>query len=63
MVLNLVLIGLAVALDPLPLTAFPFSMVRPEMVTAIPPLTVKISTELFPLMARLDAPGPLMVRL
>ena len=38
-------------------------MVTPEIFTVIPPPIEKTSTALFPLIATLAAPGPLMVRL
>src|SRR5580704_14465594 len=49
---------------PPPLAELPFSMVRPEMntVTLVIQNTEPTAALLFPLTARMDAPGPLMVR-
>ena len=46
------------------LTGEPFSMVTPEITTVSPGAGIwKTRTDLFPLIARLDGPGPLIVRL
>src|SRR5258708_4161291 len=51
----------ALKIPPPLVLVLPFSMVTPDMVT-LPAVIEKTCTALFPLIARLEAPGPLIVR-